>query len=306
MANGSRAKNTKPAKDEEEDDEEEAPSHGKKDIKGALEALDSDGWEDTEEKSFSEVPEGKYQVKIEKAELNHSKNSGRFQCSWTFVIVSGPQKNRKIFKHDGLDNEDGRSFFRGTLAKLGCEWPKKASELPEVLEELLDTYAEVTVKKKDEYTNCYINKAIDSDALESSDDEEDEDEDEVETKDKKGKAKDKPKQSGDDDDSAEEDDEDENEDEAESEDGDEEEEETAEEDEAEEGVVTDFDDENILKDQKKAIEALAKKHGFDPANYNTKTDLLADVAENLGIKGKFKNAKELIAAVEKVKPKGKK
>ena len=128
-----------------------------------------EGWEDTPEKSFEDVEPGKYQVKIGAATLNNAKSSGRLQVSWELTIVNGNFSGRKLFKHDGLDTEDGRSYFRGSLAKLGHEWPDNPKELIGVLEELLDTFASVTVRKRKDSDgiSVYFDKALDSDDVEN-------------------------------------------------------------------------------------------------------------------------------------------
>ena len=134
-----------------------------KSIKKQLAGLD--GWDETPEKSFEDVDPGKYQVKIDAATINNAKSSGRLQVSWEMTILNGKFAGRKLFKHDGLDTEDGRSYFRGTLARLGHEWPDDPSDLPDVLEELIETCAAVSVRKRkdSDSVNVYFDKALDSD-----------------------------------------------------------------------------------------------------------------------------------------------
>lgn len=136
----------------------------------ALGELDDDGWSDTEETVFEEVPDGRYQVRVDAAVLNRSKQSSRLQCSWTLTVVSGQYKNRKLFSHDGLDTEQSRGWFRGTLAKLGLEWPASASELPTYLQDnVVGSFAQVTVRTKGEFKNVYFDKALDRDDIDESD-----------------------------------------------------------------------------------------------------------------------------------------
>lgn len=128
------------------------------------------------------MPAGKYVVKIDAAKLNRAKSSGRVQCSWELTIVSGEQKGRKVWKHDGLNDDRGRSFFRATLNKLGVEWPG-ITDLPDTLDELLGSYAQITGRQKEGYDSpfFYFDKAVDSDDIGDDDaDEYEEDEDEEE------------------------------------------------------------------------------------------------------------------------------
>lgn len=141
-----------------------APSadHGTKDISATLAALDEQGWGDTEEKKFGEVEDGRYQIQFDEATINNSKASGRLQVSWQATVQNTDNKGRKLFWHDGLDDDEQRSWFRGKLARLGVAWPTTAGELPDTLETIKGTFAEVNVKTKDEFQNVNILKAIDS------------------------------------------------------------------------------------------------------------------------------------------------
>jgi hypothetical protein len=301
-------------------------------VKGALKALE-DGWGDVEEQSFGDVPEGKYQVKIEGALLNNAKSSGRFQCSWTMVILDGEHRGRKLFKHDGLQDETALGWFRTGLARLGLEWPAKASELPAVLEEAIDSFAQVTVKHKGDFVNVYFDQAIDSDNVDDlpeDDDESDEtDGDSVDVGTKvMAKWSDGDKYPGeiiqlgdeaatvrfedgdelevsyndmdiisdsdeDDDESEEEPDEEEPEEEEEGDDD-------ADDDasDAEETCEPEFDDDKLTEAHQAQITALAEAQDFDPDDYETWTALLGDVAEYVGVFGKFATPAKLLKAVK--------
>lgn len=204
------------ASDEDDDDEE-----GTKDVSAALAALDEDGdeWSDTPEGGFSDVPDGKYQVQITNVNINHAKSSGRLQISYEMTILSGKLKGRKVFKHDGISEAQQRAFARGSLAKLGVEWPKKAVDLADVLaDEVQDSFAQIQVitkkKSEDSFVNIYFQKAIDEDQVDLEDSEdEDEAEDkntkrkEVSLKGKKNKkAKEEPEEDEDEDEDGDEDD----------------------------------------------------------------------------------------------------
>jgi len=141
--------------------------HGKKDISKQLANL-NEVWGDIPEASFEDVPDGKQQIQIKAATLNVAKSeSKRFQCSWTLKVVSGEYANRNVFKHDGLDTEESIGYFKSGLARLGVEYPDDANDLPEVLEELLDTFASVTLRTKAgrEIQNIFFDRALDSDDI---------------------------------------------------------------------------------------------------------------------------------------------
>lgn len=131
---------------------------------------------DSEEKSgFGPLASGKYQVHIccipsdEKPNvgIGTSKN-GRLQVTFELTVVAGSAKGRKAWKRDGIDSPESVGWFKGGLRKLGIDAPlKSAKEIPGVLQQLHDTYAEVTVKQQtdSDYVNVYWNKALDSDSI---------------------------------------------------------------------------------------------------------------------------------------------
>jgi len=283
-------------------------------------------WGDVEESSFGDIPDGRYQVQITAAVLNHSKSSGRFQCSWQMKIVSGEHKGRMLFKHDGMEDETNLGWFRGGLARLGIDWPEKATDIPDMLEEeVIGTFAEVTARTKgdSDIQNVYFNRALDSDDVDAedledwSDDSENEEEDgeedgweighrcvvEIDGADYTGEINGINDKEGTV--SVAFDDGDEGEypiDDLKVEEGEEEESggddgEDEEEDEGDGGdgtVEVSFTDDDLNASQKKAIKTLATSHEFDPYDYESYVDLLCDIAEHLEVAGSFDKVLTLI------------
>ena len=121
-----------------------------------LSAFDED-FAAAEAPDFDEVPDGKYQVTISKAQLAES-NAGDPMIKWDLVIISGPQEGRHIFKNAVITRKS-MPFVKGDLTKLGLQLGK-ISELPRHLPSLLDKKLEVTVRTKGEYSNCYFNRLL--------------------------------------------------------------------------------------------------------------------------------------------------
>jgi hypothetical protein len=321
---------------------EEIPAddeHGQDDaIAAALEGLDDDAWENSDAKEgFGDVDPGKYQVVITDATLGKSKTSQRLQVTFALTILSnGLMKGRKLWKRDGLDNEDSIGWFKGGLARLGLEPPKKKSELPDFLAGMVDTYAQVTVKHKKDpdsesgvRVNTYFDKALDEDELDNKPDDLDGGSNEAPapeptpapTKPKPVAAKPAPAKPAAtppgkvtpkkpvapapepepeaDEDQAVEDPGDEIEGEGTGEEAGEVDDEAPPEEElaTETGVTVEFD-EKSTGPVKRRIEAVCKVSDYDPKDYKNLVDVLADVAEYVGVTGTFKDAKTLVAAVE--------
>lgn len=149
---------------------------GTKEVNEQLDEVFDEHWDGVEAKSFEEVPDGTYQVRFISALVNNAKTSGRLQCSWEMIIVNGEHKGRHIFKHDGLNTEEGIAYFKGSLARLGYDEPETKKKLIATLEEIVEgpTYAVVrlsTRKRKVDEEYTYIQskrfiKALDSDEVE--------------------------------------------------------------------------------------------------------------------------------------------
>lgn len=116
-----------------------------------------DDYAGVEAPSYEEVPDGKYQVRVQRVEMGASQK-GDPMLKWDLVVISGPQAERHIFKNSVITHAS-LPFVKGDLQTLGLELPK-FSELPNHLDQLLDQTLEVTKRTKGEYTNVYFNRRL--------------------------------------------------------------------------------------------------------------------------------------------------
>ena len=100
-------------------------------------------FDSAESPSFDEVPDGKYQVRIDSVRLEQSKK-GDPMIKWDLVVLSGPNAERRIFKNSVI-SQAALPYVKGDLKTLGLELGK-FSELANRLEELLDVTVEVSAK----------------------------------------------------------------------------------------------------------------------------------------------------------------
>ena len=118
--------------------------------------------ESTEERGdFETVPDGKYQVAVEKVELTQS-STGNPMLKWTLRILAPRFANRflwrnSVFTHNTL------KYVKTDLHLCGLDLDK-LSELPKHLDKLLDVKLEVTKKTKGENENIYFNRRIETTA----------------------------------------------------------------------------------------------------------------------------------------------
>jgi hypothetical protein len=108
---------------------------------------------------FESVPDGKYQVAVEKVELTQS-STGNPMLKWTLRILAPRFANRflwrnSVFTHNTL------KYVKTDLHLCGLDLDK-LSELPKHLDKLLDVKLEVTKKTKGENENIYFNRRIET------------------------------------------------------------------------------------------------------------------------------------------------
>ena len=133
-------------------DDSFAPSNSDVDLSGF-----DDDFSSAEAPSFDEVPDGKYQVRIDAVRLDHSQK-GHPMIKWDLIVIAGQQSGRHIFKNSVI-TPAALPFVKGDLKTLGLELAK-FSDLSGRLEELLNVTLEITKRTRGEYTNVYFNKRI--------------------------------------------------------------------------------------------------------------------------------------------------
>ncbi|MBU6172984.1 MAG: DUF669 domain-containing protein [Planctomycetes bacterium] len=116
-----------------------------------------DEFQSAEAASQEEVPDGKYQARIDSVRLDSSQK-GDPMIKWDLQVLSGSQAGRHIFKNSVI-TQASLPYVKGDLKTLGMELAK-FSELAGRLEELLDVTLEVTKRTRGDYTNVYFNRRI--------------------------------------------------------------------------------------------------------------------------------------------------
>jgi hypothetical protein len=119
-----------------------------------LSAFD-DEFSSAEAPSVEEVPDGKYQARIDSVRLDRSQK-GDPMIKWDLIVIAGPHTGRHIFKNSVI-TPAAMPFVKGDLKTLGLELAK-FSDLPNHLESLLDVTLEVTKRTRGEFANVYFNR----------------------------------------------------------------------------------------------------------------------------------------------------
>lgn len=112
-----------------------------------------------EEKEFDSVPDGKYQVVVDKVEITTAKTTGNPMLKWTLKIIAPKCQGRFLWRNNVMLTRENIRWLKGDLHTCGLDLDK-LSDLPANLERLLDVTLEVTKRTKGDNENIYFNRRI--------------------------------------------------------------------------------------------------------------------------------------------------
>ena len=110
------------------------------------------------EQEFSPIPDGKYQVLVERAEISTAQSSGNPMLKWTLRILGPAYRDRLLWKNSVLLS-GLLQYVKKDLQTCGVHI-QKISDLPDQLEKLLDIRLEIVKKTKNESESIYFNRLI--------------------------------------------------------------------------------------------------------------------------------------------------
>ena len=113
----------------------------------------------TERDDFDTIPDGKYQVSVEKVELTES-STGNPMLKWTLRILAPTFVNRFLWRNS-VFTANTLKYVKTDLHLCGLDLGK-LSDLPKQMEKLLDIKLEVTKKTKGDNENIYFNRRIET------------------------------------------------------------------------------------------------------------------------------------------------
>ncbi len=112
-----------------------------------------------EEREFEPIPDGKYQVNVEKVELTRAKSSGNPMLKWTLRVIAPQCRGRLLWRNNVMATRENLKWLKNDLHVCGLDLAK-VSDLPGRLEELLDVKLEITKRTRGENENVYFNRRI--------------------------------------------------------------------------------------------------------------------------------------------------
>jgi hypothetical protein len=107
-----------------------------------------------------EVPDGKYQVRVERVELTKAHSSGNAMLKWTLRILAPDYVGRMLWKNSMIVTAENIKYLKIDLTTCGLKLTK-LSDLPSNLGQLINVGLEVTKKTKGENANIFFNRSID-------------------------------------------------------------------------------------------------------------------------------------------------
>lgn len=114
---------------------------------------------EVEERDFETIPDGKYQVNVERVELTRAQTSGNPMLKWTLRILAPKFRGRLLWRNNVLATHENIKWLKTDLHTCGLDL-ERLSDLPANLEKLINVKLEVTKRTRGENENVYINRRI--------------------------------------------------------------------------------------------------------------------------------------------------
>ena len=105
------------------------------------------------------IPDGRYEVRIEDAELGVSPRSGNPVLKYTLRVTGPNFTNRVMWKHRGI-TANTVQYVMDELKVCGLQL-KRFSDLGQFLQEIIGAEIEITRKTRGEDVNIYFNRQLD-------------------------------------------------------------------------------------------------------------------------------------------------
>ena len=112
-----------------------------------------------EDREFDPVPDGKYQVNVEKVEITTARSSGNPMLKWMLRILAPRFRGRMLWRNNVMATRENIKWLKNDLHVCGLDL-QKLSDLPANLDRLLDVKLEVTKRTKGDNENVYLNRRI--------------------------------------------------------------------------------------------------------------------------------------------------
>jgi len=100
-----------------------------------------------EERDFEPIPDGKYQVNLERVELTRAQTSGNPMLKWTLRVIAPRFRGRLLWRNNVMATRENIKRLKTDLHTCGLD-----------LEKLIGVKLEVTKRTRGENENVYFNR----------------------------------------------------------------------------------------------------------------------------------------------------
>lgn len=114
----------------------------------------------SEQEPWNSIPDGRYEVRVDRVELTQSKSSGNPMLKWTLRILGATFQNRLLWKYRAI-TENTLKYVKQDLCVCGLELPQ-FSALPAHLSALAGLELEITKISRGEDSNIIFNRRLGS------------------------------------------------------------------------------------------------------------------------------------------------
>ncbi|MCA2967347.1 MAG: DUF669 domain-containing protein [Acidobacteriaceae bacterium] len=114
----------------------------------------------SEQEPWNSIPDGRYEVRVDRVELTQSKSSGNPMLKWTLRILGATFENRLLWKYRAI-TENTLKYVKQDLCVCGLELPQ-FSALPSHLSALAGLELEITKISRGEDSNIIFNRRLGS------------------------------------------------------------------------------------------------------------------------------------------------
>lgn len=112
------------------------------------------------EHKFDDIPDGKYDVIVDRVTITTVKGTGQPLVKWCLKIEGPNFAGRLLWHNNQVATRDNLAWLKADLRCAGLRLGR-LSELEQHLDELTGVRLAVTVKTKGEYQNSFFNKRLD-------------------------------------------------------------------------------------------------------------------------------------------------
>ncbi len=114
----------------------------------------------TEQETWNAIPDGRYEVRVDKVELTQSKSSGNPMLKWTLRIMGATFHNRLLWKYRAI-TENTLEYVKDDLFVCGLNLPQFSS-LPSHLASLQGLELEISKISRGDDSNILFKRRLGS------------------------------------------------------------------------------------------------------------------------------------------------